>query len=1034
MRCTKFVRCLLAAFAILLFASIASAQSTISGQVKDSSGAVMAGVKVEAASPALIEGSRTVTTDGSGRYAVVDVRPGTYTITFSMQGFTQVKEQVEVPSNVTVPVDGVMQIGAVGQTVEVQAQVATVDVENVAHPEVLSRTDMDSLPTARNMQSIGSYVPGVHLNAPDVGGYQQIEQTYMSAHGEPATRDTYLLDGMRVNTMQLDGLIQIYIDNELLSESTYQTSNVTAEVQGGGVYTNLVPKDGGNDFHGSLYLGYTPAQFVGNNVNQSLITRAQANGLSTFAGQSAVNRIEDFDGSVSGPIIKDKLWFVLGGRKQLSFIQSAGSFYNNGAPGIERSYIYTGDLRLTWQINSKNKWSAMWIRDWKTKENDVVTDAGGYTDINPAVSTLERMPKMYYILQTRWTGTLTPKLILQSGFSLTKLDYNINNHSGNNYTPGSAAWYANATELDGALLHRSVAGGVETFSKYDRYVWNAMGAYITGSHQFKFGVTDDWGIDQLDNLATGDAYYNYLNGVPLSITAFNTPTYQHFRLKADLGLYGVDTWHVKRLAITAGLRWEYLDNYIEKQEAPAGRFVPARSFPQIDCTTVKGLSCFKNWSPRVGVIYDVFGNHKTAVKAGVGKYNSPVVTSNLNAFNPMYTASQSIQWLNHPTTACETNGVTPGCIPAGSGFGDQNIGLNTNPRFGLLNNMSMDPNFKREYQWEYSAGIQQEVMHGVTANFNWFRTADYQQPLVDNYAVPQSAYTPVQIVNPLDGTPITVYNLQSAFFGLTPQLHETNAPQSLRRNIYNGIEASTTARLPHGAFVFGGWTVENQTDVACDITTNSSGTALNDPNSLRFCDQSGGLFQSLGKIDGVPWRNEFKLQGNVPVKWGVEVNASLYSDPVFSTNYAMSIAASSTGPPLPLSVFTGDQQGYKTVNWTISPATKYPLDCKCPNPGGVVDPGLTQGSATIQLIAPGSRLTPRLTQFDMGARKVFRIRERYTLMAEMQVYNIMNASTVTIESQSLGTKVAPYLSGGPGGNASTILNPRMFRVSMQFKF
>ena len=177
----------------------------------------MAGVTVEAASPALIERSRTATTNGEGRYAIVDIRPGTYAVTFSMQGFTRLKETVEVPANVTVPVDAVMQVGGVGQTVEVQAQVATVDVENVAHPEVLSRADMDSLPTDRNMQSIGSYVPGVHLNTPDVGGSNQVEQTYMSGHGVPYMHDEYLLDGMRVTTMQYDGGIETYIDNAFLS-------------------------------------------------------------------------------------------------------------------------------------------------------------------------------------------------------------------------------------------------------------------------------------------------------------------------------------------------------------------------------------------------------------------------------------------------------------------------------------------------------------------------------------------------------------------------------------------------------------------------------------------------------------------------------------------------------------------------------------------------------------------------------------------------------------------------------------------------
>ena len=193
----------LAALAVLiLFSPPAAAQSTISGTVKDSSGAVMAGVRVDAASEALIEKSRAVTTNGEGRYAIVDVRPGVYTVTFTTVGFNAVKRQVEVPANVTVPVDAEMKPGAIEQTVEVQAQVATVDVENVAHPEVLTRNDIDALPTARNLQSVGSYIPAVHLNQPDVAGSQQIQQTYMATHGNPAQHDIILMDGMLVNTTQ----------------------------------------------------------------------------------------------------------------------------------------------------------------------------------------------------------------------------------------------------------------------------------------------------------------------------------------------------------------------------------------------------------------------------------------------------------------------------------------------------------------------------------------------------------------------------------------------------------------------------------------------------------------------------------------------------------------------------------------------------------------------------------------------------------------------------------------------------------------
>jgi hypothetical protein len=1007
--------------AFLLCSSLAFGQSTISGQARDPSGAVMAGVTVEAASPALIERSRTATTNGEGRYAIVDVRPGTYTITFTASGFNTMKQQAEVPANVTVTVDGIMQVGAVGQTVEVQAQVANVDIENVAHPQVLSRTEIDALPTARNPQSMGSYTPGVHLNQPDVGGTQQIEQTYLISHGQPSSHDTYLLDGMMVNTTQADGQIQIYVDNALVQEVTYQTTNIPLEVTGGGVYINMIPRDGGNTFHGNLFLSYMPSKFVGSNVDPALTARG-------LTGQSAPTKIEDFDGSLGGPIKRDKLWFLLSGRKQLTFVQGANSFYLNGAPGIEQSYIYTGALRLTYQINSKNKFAAMWTRDWKTKEEDVVT-GGQVADVNPLVSSLERMPKMYYILQGRWTGTLTPRLVLQAGATLTKLDYNINYHAGVQQVPFTPAWFAAAQEFDGTRNSRSIAGAVNTFSKYDRYLWNATGSYVTGSHQIKFGIQDTFGIAQLNNIANGDAYYNYTNGVPLNITAYNTPTYSAPRLNHDLGIYAQDTWHFRRLSITAGLRFEYLSAQVDAESAPAGRFVGPRSFAQVDCTTIKGMTCFKNWVPRIGFVYDVFGDHKTAVKFGFAKFNSPSATGYVNNFNSMFTKSQTIQWLNRPTTACQSHDPT-GCFPQGNGFGDGDIGPNPNPRFGLLNSMTLDPNFHRDYQLAYNFGVQRQLTHSASMNFMWTHGGEYQQIYALNYAVPSSAWTPTQIFNPLDGTPITVFNLQPAFFGLLPALHQTNAPQSQRRDTYNGFETSVTARLPHGAFVLAAWTIDRSMDVGCDMNTDPLAAALNDPNSLRFCDWSGATHQDLGKITGIPYRNEFKLQGNVPLKWGVEANASLYSDPVFSTNYAVNAG----GTAQPGATLAGQVMGFTAVNWPITPTARYPADCTCPNPGALVDPGLTQGAETIPLISPGSRLTPRLSQFDIGVRKVFHIRERFTLMGEAQFFNAFNSNAVLTESYTLGTSVKPYVAGGPGGVPTAILNPRLVRLNLQFKF
>ena len=125
--CAKFVASALS-FLILscLLPGTASAQSTVSGVVRDSSGAVVANATVEASSDVLIEKMRKVSTNSEGRYAIVDLRPGTYTVTVSSAGFVTVKQTIVVPANVTVPVDAELKVGSVAETVSVEARIATV--------------------------------------------------------------------------------------------------------------------------------------------------------------------------------------------------------------------------------------------------------------------------------------------------------------------------------------------------------------------------------------------------------------------------------------------------------------------------------------------------------------------------------------------------------------------------------------------------------------------------------------------------------------------------------------------------------------------------------------------------------------------------------------------------------------------------------------------------------------------------------------------------------------------------------------------
>ncbi len=1000
-----------AAIAMLLLPSLLTAQSTISGVVTDPSGSVVPGVTVEASSPALIEKSRVVTTDGQGRYAIIDIRPGTYTVTFTAGGFSTVKrENVEVPSNVTVNLSTTLAVGTVEQTMEVQATAPVVDVENVARPTILSRSDMDALPTARYMQSIGSYVPGVHLNTPDIGGSQQTEQNYLSAHGNNYIHSTYLLDGMVINTNLIDGGVQNYVDNSMIEETTYSTSNFTAEVSSGGVLTNLVPKMGGNTFHGQFYAGGSHGGWQASNISKDLIAR-NAPGI---LNQDEIERIEDFDGSFGGPILRDKLWFLTSGRKQVTYTTAGTSIYPNGAPGIQDAWIWVGSTRLTWSPNAKHKFTVMGQRNWKTKLHEILdghAGAGVGIPVNPATDSTRRDPVMYYIAQAKWTGTLTPKLLLQAGYSINKLNYNDLYQTGIDQAPFTPDWYRLTSIYDAGRNTRTVAGFYNAYVLNTRNVETVSAAYVTGSHQFKFGQTWDWGPADSRITANGDGEIYNVNGTTLGFVAYNTPLVTNQHLNADIGIYGQDTWHYKRLSITAGIRWEYLKATIEPESAPAGRWVPARTTTAISCEQIPGLGCWSTWHPRVGFVYDVFGKGTTAVKGGFGKYNTPQVTGFLTPFNPIAFKS---------TFLTQTNAAT---VPINSPNATFTAPLVSN--WDAVNTTHLDKNYQREYNLQYSLGVQHQLFSGVGLNFTWYRRSNYQATLVLNTAVPGSAWSQTSVINPLDGSTFPVYNLLPQYRGLPSVIYQTNAPRSLVSETYIGYETAVQARLKHGAFVYGGWTVERDRTRNCA----ESSASLNDPNSLRFCDMFGDLFQENGHVPGVPFRHEFKVTGSTPLYWKVNLGVSFYSNPYPGT----------AGP---------DNDGFTQVFWSVTNTTKYPAGCIGCTPGALVNPNLAAGQTeTIPLLAPGARSTPRLNQLDFSFSRPFKFRERFSLTPTVSIYNMLNSNAViTPTSWSVSTTTLPFLTSsqcsgignpagcGIGGPITTFTTPRILRLAVQFMF
>jgi hypothetical protein len=327
--------------------SLAHAQSAIAGIVRDTSGAVLPGVTVEAASPALIEKTRAVTTDGEGRYNIVDLRPGVYSVTFSLEGFSTVKRDgVELPSNFTATINGDLKVGSLEETITVSGQSPVVDTSTAVQQQVLSRAVLDSVPTGRSVPSLGAMLPGARLALPDVGGTSGMQNRDLTVHGSDGRDTTFMVDGMILNGIEGDGSVQSYFNDMMFEEVSYQTSAINAETSAGGIRANMIPKDGGNQFKGNMF-------FSGGNENWQADNTADAKAQGLAAGDS-LNKVWDINVSQGGPILKDKLWFFASGRDWGVYQYIANSFFRYGDQAgqqtIDNARISSAVGRLTGRI------------------------------------------------------------------------------------------------------------------------------------------------------------------------------------------------------------------------------------------------------------------------------------------------------------------------------------------------------------------------------------------------------------------------------------------------------------------------------------------------------------------------------------------------------------------------------------------------------------------------------------------------------------------------------------------------------------
>ncbi len=909
----------------LLLPSSASAQSAITGVVRDSSGAVLPGVAVEASSPALIERVRTVVTDTQGRYAIVDLRPGLYKVTFTIQGFsTFVADAIDLPSNFTATVNAELHVGAVEESVTVSGQSPVVDVQNAQRTTILSRQLLDAVPVPRMYQAEGALAVGTKVSDQNVGGARSAVNPRLTAHMS-VTKDTTIdVDGMKMNTLVGGGDSHPDHNDAMTQEVTVQTAALGADVSAGGPHLNLIPREGGNNFSGATYFGYTDGSFQTNNLTQDLLDR----GLKT---PDAVDLIYDVNASLGGPIIRDRLWFFGSYRNVGNNNIVANSVYPDGSPGIYDQRVRNYTLRLTWQMSPRNKLTVYDDYQWKYVGH--LFTSGQEVQFASA----RRPPVLKYTDGIKWTSTVSNKLVFDAGFGTSVNSYREGYQPGVKKEPFTPEWYDSASRVDINRGTTTTAAPPELGTYNFRYMFISTMTYVTGSHALKTGIQWHIGQNWINRDANADLTQRYRDGVPDSVIVYDTTTGLYDLMKADLGMYVQDSWTLKRLTVNPGLRWEYFNAAIQAKAAPAGRFVPARSFPE-----VSNVPNWKNFAPRFSMVYDLTGDAKTALKGSINKYNRAYTTDFANRYDPLVLQSDTRNWSD-----CDylpgTSTCSPFALPTNrDGIAQDNeIGPSNNRNLGIVATRRADPGIHRPYDIEYTLGVTREIVPGLSVTGAWYRRDTYDLEQQINTLVTVDDYTPFVTPSPLNGEPVTIYNLNRSKQGQVDLLDTTATDRSKARVNYNGLEVSFAARMPR-TNLFGGWSADRIVTVSC---------AGYDPNTFRYCDQS--------QYD-IPFRSDFKLAGSYTVAWDVLIGVSLQS-------------------------YTGVPQ---TVLWT-------PAASVFPN-------GQRTQSVTMPLVPPGSLYLDRWTQLDLSFRKVFRI-GKYRVDGALDMFNALNSNVVLAQNQNYGS-------------------------------
>ena len=670
----------------------------VRGIVRDGTGAILPGVTVEAQSPARIGGAASTVSDTQGMYRFENLPVGFYTVTFSLSGFTTVRQEgIRVEVGRSVEFEQTLTVSQLRETITVTGESPVVDAIHAGTSTNFNQELLSNAPTTRNQFFDAlAYAPAVKSASQNLGGTSQF-----AIFGSQTSQNAFQYDGIDVSAPSFGGPYD-WPNYDMMQELQVKSVGVSAESAGfqGGI-VNLILKSGSNEFRGSAgYYGLFDPLYGNNTPDEEFPAHIEHN--------------NDFNFTFGGPIKKDRFWFQYI-NENIRRLQTPVGVPPEFAQPVK---IWRPFIKVNARLSDADEVSFSYndCVDWWSYGVGLTTRAeAGAVEIG-------RDP----VILARWTHMFGSKTMLEvagGGIHVRKRNVAV---SGDLTTPGHVDLETGITSVNYASPNQ-----LDNQNKTNLNVKVAHTAtdFVKGTHEFKFGVqTTPWNESiQRGAYASGTKFYD-LGGAPYYIVVQDP--YAYGASVPTMGAFVQDDWTVgERLALNLGLRYDRTTGSVPDIEQLDGALKKTgRTFDGIP-----DLIEYNNVSPRLGATFKLDRTGKTVAKVSWGRYWGKLIAPHFQSISPGNTRINALYY--NPSTRQYD-------IPGGVWF---------DPRA----NYGIDPGLQNQWTDQLYIGLERQIQPDFGVNVYFVHKNEGNFIRLDDV---QGVYAPQPFVDPFDGRTLTVFN------------------------------------------------------------------------------------------------------------------------------------------------------------------------------------------------------------------------------------------------------------------------------------